>query len=507
MPGFSNKLVLCFCILVLSSQVFAQNIVTGIDGGLHIRGTLMSSNVSNSELAPLLQPFVRHQLTRSLQGEFSVGLGILRGYDYTTRILPVDYRVLVYPFTYGHGRLLPKVNLGDVYAYAGVGALSYAHVEIPRPADPLTVDAGPKVRNTELWTFSDRLSLQVPFGIGTAIHLDDETQLVLNAGYQLTSSDRLQYVKKSGMTGYFTVSIGLKLAQPSRMLRSRYSGPAQLPTRQVSSLMVTPVPIMGDSGPMVRVDETNESRALPDAVRFDWFSQFPRPEYQDSLAFVRDYLLTNPSIIVRLNGHTDNVGLDRVNDVLAWERAWQVKLWLMRSGIERERVRISSFGRYAPMADSSTEMGRSLNRRVELRFEYGYYSDLADASRQFGKPASTATIELNEVDEGGLITQLRPITDSDRVDLDAQTLADLDALAIWLTKHPHIRIGIVGHADGYGSIRNNEFYSQAWSSKVQAYLLQQGVALDRLETSGKGNSIRKRTTPTRICSIDILRIL
>ncbi len=65
-------------------------------------------------------------------------------------------------------------------------------------------------------------------------------------------------------------------------------------------------------------------------------------------------------------GHTDNNGSDAVNLPLSQQRAAAVKAYLMKKGLGDNRLETKGFGAAQPVADNSTEAGRSQNRRVEI---------------------------------------------------------------------------------------------------------------------------------------------
>ncbi|HEY4111369.1 OmpA family protein [Puia sp.] len=65
-------------------------------------------------------------------------------------------------------------------------------------------------------------------------------------------------------------------------------------------------------------------------------------------------------------GHTDNNGGDDVNMPLSEKRAAAVKEWLVRRGLKDDRIETKGFGSTKPVADNSTDAGRSRNRRVEI---------------------------------------------------------------------------------------------------------------------------------------------
>jgi len=69
---------------------------------------------------------------------------------------------------------------------------------------------------------------------------------------------------------------------------------------------------------------------------------------------------------LKISGHTDNVGNDRLNMRLSEKRAKAVKAYLMANGIASERFQTYWFGETQPVADNSTREGRQRNRRVEM---------------------------------------------------------------------------------------------------------------------------------------------
>jgi outer membrane protein OmpA-like peptidoglycan-associated protein len=77
-------------------------------------------------------------------------------------------------------------------------------------------------------------------------------------------------------------------------------------------------------------------------------------------------LNTNKKMVVEVGGHTDNVGSDEANMKLSHERARSVRDFLVKSGIEAERLEAKGYGETQPVADNDTEEGRKANRRTEF---------------------------------------------------------------------------------------------------------------------------------------------
>ncbi len=73
---------------------------------------------------------------------------------------------------------------------------------------------------------------------------------------------------------------------------------------------------------------------------------------------------TNSKVIIK--GHTDNVGTDDYNMNLSRERAQAVMKYLIRNGVEKNRITCEYWGSSMPLMSNDTEEGRKYNRRVEF---------------------------------------------------------------------------------------------------------------------------------------------
>ncbi|MFC5410980.1 PA14 domain-containing protein [Larkinella bovis] len=74
----------------------------------------------------------------------------------------------------------------------------------------------------------------------------------------------------------------------------------------------------------------------------------------------------NPKLTIEISGHTDNVGDPRLNLALSENRARVIETYLVRNGVDQERIETRGYGGTRPVADNGTEAGRSKNRRVEF---------------------------------------------------------------------------------------------------------------------------------------------
>lgn len=124
-------------------------------------------------------------------------------------------------------------------------------------------------------------------------------------------------------------------------------------------------------GSGVDVTEVDNGQAilvnLPDGVTFDVGSATLKPAFRDTLNNVADSLIKYPNSIIDVYGHTDSTGSDAFNQSLSERRAQTVANYLISRGVSQARIRWQGFGETMPVADNSTDAGRSRNRRVEIK--------------------------------------------------------------------------------------------------------------------------------------------
>jgi outer membrane protein OmpA-like peptidoglycan-associated protein len=76
-----------------------------------------------------------------------------------------------------------------------------------------------------------------------------------------------------------------------------------------------------------------------------------------------------PSLKCYLSGHTDDVGSDGYNELLSQRRVDTVKWFVRENLIAPSRIIIDAKGEKQPTESNSSEVGRSLNRRVEVQLK------------------------------------------------------------------------------------------------------------------------------------------
>ncbi|SRR5579871_193214 len=78
-------------------------------------------------------------------------------------------------------------------------------------------------------------------------------------------------------------------------------------------------------------------------------------------------LIAHKELHLMIEGHTDNVGTDEHNLTLSQMRADAVKNYLINKGVNERNITATGFGAAHPVADNNTAIGKSMNRRVEMR--------------------------------------------------------------------------------------------------------------------------------------------
>ncbi len=114
------------------------------------------------------------------------------------------------------------------------------------------------------------------------------------------------------------------------------------------------------------VDETR-SKVLK-GIRFATGSHEITRFATSILANIRKEYRRNKFIRIIIEGHTDNIGSDTDNLYLSIRRAKSVRDYIVKKlRIPAKQVSYIGFGETRPKMDNTTENGRSINRRIEMK--------------------------------------------------------------------------------------------------------------------------------------------
>nr|WP_294790472.1 OmpA family protein [uncultured Mucilaginibacter sp.] len=152
-----------------------------------------------------------------------------------------------------------------------------------------------------------------------------------------------------------------KIAQPAPVVETFPPAPVSKPT---------PAPVVATPAPVSQPAPT-QAPAPPDYnfanIQFEFNSGILKTQSYPSMDRAVAEMKKDPSAKFVLNGNASAEGTPEHNMALSVERANAVKTYLVNSGINADNLRTVGNGESKPVADNTTEAGRALNRRVEIK--------------------------------------------------------------------------------------------------------------------------------------------
>ncbi|MGY3214869.1 OmpA family protein [Mucilaginibacter sp. HD30] len=152
-----------------------------------------------------------------------------------------------------------------------------------------------------------------------------------------------------------------KLAQPVPLAET-------FPPAPVSKPAPVPVPAAPTPTP---VPQPVAAPAPPDYnfanIQFEFNSGILKTQSYPVMDRAIVEMKKDPSVKFILNGNASAEGTPQHNMSLSVERANSVKTYLVNSGINADNLRTVGNGESKPIADNTSEAGRALNRRVEIK--------------------------------------------------------------------------------------------------------------------------------------------
>ena len=110
----------------------------------------------------------------------------------------------------------------------------------------------------------------------------------------------------------------------------------------------------------------NESALAAHTVHFAYDSSVVRAGDKANVAAVAEYLKSNASAAVEVDGHCDERGTDEYNRSLGERRALAIREALVADGVDAARVDTVSFGRDRLLDLGKTDAAHAKNRRGEF---------------------------------------------------------------------------------------------------------------------------------------------
>ena len=102
-------------------------------------------------------------------------------------------------------------------------------------------------------------------------------------------------------------------------------------------------------------------------IQFEFNSGILKTDAYPTLDKAAAEMKKDASVRFVLNGNSSAEGTDEHNMALSVERANAVKTYLVNTGVNGANLDIKGYGESKPITSNSTEEGRALNRRVEIK--------------------------------------------------------------------------------------------------------------------------------------------
>lgn len=126
------------------------------------------------------------------------------------------------------------------------------------------------------------------------------------------------------------------------------------------------------------------------------------------------------------------------------------------------------------------EPSKSYRLRVEVEGHYPFMEEIRAEQPQL------LMVEPQPLQQGATIVLRHIYFDFNQYSLRPESQAELEILLKILQKHPRMRILIAGHTDNIGTSEYNRFLSMRRAEAVRQYLIEKGIAAERLQAEGFG---------------------
>jgi OOP family OmpA-OmpF porin len=199
-----------------------------------------------------------------------------------------------------------------------------------------------------------------------------------------------------------------------------------------------------------------------------------RPQYNDEVARVGDFMNKYPTTTAVIEGYTDEVGSDDYNMQLSQRRAeGVVKSLEDKFGIAPARLSAKGYGKTRPVTDNASDAAKQKNRRIDAIIDCAI--DVKELSAPPERLCMTLKVEFA----------------TDSAEIQSRYNGEVDKVGEYMKKYPTTTALIEGHTDNVGSPELNMKLSQKRAENVVNYLANNfGIEKSRLSAKGYGSTRR-----------------
>lgn len=257
---------------------------------------------------------------------------------------------------------------------SGYGGIDIYHIEFlqpkykPKPKpEPVVAEAPPPPKKVNTDFIDSTVQILKAQKIATLLRgkvIDERTAEPIGATISLVDNERnkvLAKISSDPETGEFELTIphggnyGVSSEMEGYLFNSiNFNLPKFAEYQEVDMhIIMTPAQV--------------GSKAILRNIFFDVGKSELKSQSISEVEKVATLLNTNPSLVVQINGHTDNTGNEATNKTLSLKRASSVVEYLIQQGISASRVSAKGFGSDRPIVSNDDEEGgREINRRTEI---------------------------------------------------------------------------------------------------------------------------------------------
>ncbi len=206
---------------------------------------------------------------------------------------------------------------------------------------------------------------RVPIAKVSGVITDSETGVPLAAVVEVTNNDIRQLeVRQSSnpTTGEYAVQLplgsnyGLAVKADNYLFHSEninLENKKKVPTPIIRNVKIKKIKL----GAKIALRNTSFESGKSD------LTEESAMELQNVVAMLKQ----NPTMRLEVSGHTDDVGSEASNKALSDARAKSVVSYLVKKGIDPNRLTSIGWAFYRPLTIKRTPEGRALNRRIEIK--------------------------------------------------------------------------------------------------------------------------------------------
>ena len=121
--------------------------------------------------------------------------------------------------------------------------------------------------------------------------------------------------------------------------------------------------------PEVTAEVQKQLNDYAKTILFDTGKASLKPESTSVFVDIIRILAEYPTAKFTVEGHTDSVGSEKLNQSLSEKRANSVRDFLIAEGIAADRLSAIGYGESKPIASNNTRSGRAQNRRTEINLK------------------------------------------------------------------------------------------------------------------------------------------